>query len=179
MSDTLAAEISGPNPAYFSLWGLMKKMPDRIKAHTREELLHRTVDAAAYIREHIETIQRAENCCLERARVCSKNRVDICSSYKTCLVKFIYKFLWIILVYFSPEDNFKLRDDGPPLYLYILLEITSRITLWCVTDLLLNTLYNSFKIQQTCKTFNNLKRPLKMVWNVPKHAGLKVETDQL
>jgi hypothetical protein len=34
---------------YF-LWGLMKEMTYRTKVHTREELLHQIMDAAAYIR---------------------------------------------------------------------------------------------------------------------------------
>jgi hypothetical protein len=35
---------------HFLLWSVMQEMTDRTKEHTREELLHRTTDAAAYMR---------------------------------------------------------------------------------------------------------------------------------
>jgi hypothetical protein len=49
----------------FFLWSLIKKMTYRTKVHTREELLHQIMDAAAYIQEHPKMIQWAVNSCLE------------------------------------------------------------------------------------------------------------------
>jgi hypothetical protein len=47
----------------------MKEMTHRTKVHTREELLHRIVNVAAYIQDHPEVIQHGESTCLERARL--------------------------------------------------------------------------------------------------------------
>jgi hypothetical protein len=57
----------------------MKEMTYKTKLRTREELLHRIMDAAAYIREHLKMIQRAVISCLEQAL---KTVVDILNSYK-------------------------------------------------------------------------------------------------
>jgi hypothetical protein len=46
----------------------------RNQKHTREQLLRRTVNAAAYIREHPEMMQRAVNFWLHQARSCIENR---------------------------------------------------------------------------------------------------------
>jgi hypothetical protein len=43
-------------------------MTDRTKEHTKEELLHKIMDAAAYIIEHPQMIRWAAHYCLERAR---------------------------------------------------------------------------------------------------------------
>jgi hypothetical protein len=55
------------------LWSLIKEMICRTKVNTREELLRWIMDAAACTREHHEMIQRAVNCCLERAKLCIEN----------------------------------------------------------------------------------------------------------
>jgi hypothetical protein len=60
-------------PLDFSLQGRMKEMIYRTKVHTREELLHRIMDAAAYTRTH-RNDSTAVNSCLERARLCIGNR---------------------------------------------------------------------------------------------------------
>jgi hypothetical protein len=43
-------------PPDLYLWSLMKCMAYRTKVNTREELLHRIIDTAAYIREHHKMI---------------------------------------------------------------------------------------------------------------------------
>jgi oligoribonuclease (3'-5' exoribonuclease) len=52
----------------------MKEMFYRTKVHTTEESLRQIMDAAAYIHEHSELIQRAVNSCMKRARLCIENR---------------------------------------------------------------------------------------------------------
>jgi hypothetical protein len=66
-------------------WDLMKEMTYRTKVHTSEKFLHWIMDAAIYIREHSEMIQRAVNsCCNEQAL---KTVEVILNSYETYLIK--------------------------------------------------------------------------------------------
>jgi hypothetical protein len=51
----------------------MKDTACRTKVHATEELLHRIMDAAAYIREQPEMIQRALNFDLKRKRLSIEN----------------------------------------------------------------------------------------------------------
>jgi prophage DNA circulation protein len=57
----------------------MKDMTNMTEVNTRGELLNRIMDAAAYMREHLEMIQRAVNSCLERTL---KTVAEMFNSYK-------------------------------------------------------------------------------------------------
>jgi hypothetical protein len=55
-SSTLAAAVSGPNPAWFRFMGSNERDDLEERINPREELLHWIVGAAAYVWRHPETI---------------------------------------------------------------------------------------------------------------------------
>jgi hypothetical protein len=61
-------------PIDFFLWDPVEGVTYRTNVHTTDKLGYRIMDAAAYIRDHPEMIERAVNCCLERPRLCIENR---------------------------------------------------------------------------------------------------------
>jgi hypothetical protein len=81
----------------FFLWGPLKEMTCRTKVHTRKELLHRIVDAAANIQEHREVIQWRVNWCLERESLCVWKRRPTSEQFQTCPLKSSNQFMWLIL----------------------------------------------------------------------------------
>jgi hypothetical protein len=50
-----------PTLLHFFLWGIMKEMFYKTKVPMRVELLHRIMNATAYIQEHPKMMQRAVN----------------------------------------------------------------------------------------------------------------------
>jgi hypothetical protein len=77
----------------------MQEMIYRTKVHTRGKVGHRSMDAAAYVREHPKMIQRTVHCCLERARLCTET---ISNSYKMYLIKFRNEVTSLILSLIVP-----------------------------------------------------------------------------
>ena len=57
-------------PLDFCLWGWMKSLVYRRRVDTRDQLLGRIMDAAAFIREHPEALRQATQHVLARVRKC-------------------------------------------------------------------------------------------------------------
>jgi hypothetical protein len=89
-------------------------MTCRTKVHTREELLHRTMDSAAYILEHPKMVQRPVKSCLERASIATRG--GNMNSYKMYLIKCSNKCIGLILSFIFPcapsnrDSAAKVRD---------------------------------------------------------------------